>query len=110
LLYICQQTPFDVFFINAGETRETTSNIVQPDIFIVCDRNKLDNRGCIGAPDLIIEILSPSTEKRDKTEKFRLYQTHGVLEYWTIDPSAQTVDRFILAQKTGNFLAKIEGF
>lgn len=95
--------PFDVRLPKEGETKETVSNIVQPDIFVVCDKNKLDRRGCFGSPDLIIEILSPSTSKRDKTEKFNLYQEHGVLEYWVVDALHQTIDRFSLDKNTGKY-------
>lgn len=95
--------PFDVRLPKEGETKSTVSNVVQPDIFVVCDKNKLDRRGCFGNPDLIIEILSPSTSKRDMTEKFNLYQEHGVLEYWIVDPSNQMIDRFSLNKDTGKY-------
>ena len=95
--------PFDVRLPKKGETKATVSTVVQPDIFIVCDKSKLDNKGCFGSPDLIIEILSPATGKRDKTEKFNLYQEHGVLEYWLADPANQTIDRFALDQETGKY-------
>jgi len=58
---------------------------VLPDIVVVCDKAKLDKRGCNGAPDLIIEILSPSTASYDRIAKFRLYQKAGVREYWIVD-------------------------
>jgi len=58
---------------------------------VVCDKVKLDLRGCNGAPDLIIEILSPSTAKHDTLLKFNLYQKHGVKEYWLVHPNDQTV-------------------
>lgn len=92
--------PFDVRFI---ETKDTVADdyidtVVQPDIVVVCDPEKLDDRGCKGSPDLIIEILSPSTSKMDMTVKFDLYQRFGVKEYWIIHPSEQTLMVFKLQQ------------
>jgi Uma2 family endonuclease len=95
--------PFDVRLPKEGETKETASNVVQPDIVVVCDKNKLDKRGCVGSPDLVIEILSLSTSKRDMKEKFNLYQEHGVLEYWIVDPASQTIDRFSLDKDTDKY-------
>ena len=63
---------------------------------MVCDKSKLDERGCNGAPDLIIEILSPSTAARDMKDKFELYQRFGVKEYWLVHPNDQTVMVFKL--------------
>jgi len=83
--------PFDVRLPEADETVDETTNVVQPDITVVCDRDKLDDAGCVGAPNLIIEILSPSTTKKDQMEKFFLYERHGVKEYWIVDPLAQVV-------------------
>ena len=95
--------PFDVCLAKEGETRETISNVVQPDILVVCDKGKLKRRGCFGAPDLIIEILSPSTSKRDISIKFNLYQEHAVLEYWVVDPHHQRIDRFSFDKDTGKY-------
>ena len=65
--------------------------VVQPDICIVCDETKLDNRGCIGAPDWIIEILSPATAQKDFRENYDVYEHAGVREYWLIHPHEQTI-------------------
>ena len=62
----------------------------------MCDSNKLDDAGCIGAPDLIVEILSQSTAKKDKTNKFELYEECGVKEYWIVSPTDQYVELFVL--------------
>ena len=70
--------------------------VVQPDIFIVCDLSKITMEGCVGSPDLIIEILSPSTSKRDRTIKLRLYEQAGVPEYWIVDPFNRYVTVYIL--------------
>ena len=58
---------------------------------MVCDSDKLDDHGCKGAPDLIIEILSPSTQRHDRLVKLGLYQRAGVREYWTVNPEDKTV-------------------
>jgi Uma2 family endonuclease len=86
--------PYDVFLLKDGETKKTASNIVQPDIAVVCDKNKRNIEGCVGTPDLIVEILSPSTGSMDRVKKLNLYQEYSVLEYWIVDPHAQTIERF----------------
>lgn len=88
--------PFDVRLPLKGEEDKRTGNVVQPDIVVVCDSSKLDDRGCTGAPDLIIEILSPSTAKKDMVAKFNLYEQAGVKEYWLVHPTDHTVMVFKL--------------
>ncbi len=80
--------PFDVRLpLSPGRKEaEEIETVVQPDISVICDRSKLDDRGCLGAPDWIIEILSPSTSDKDRKIKFGLYEEAGVREYWIIDP------------------------
>lgn len=90
--------PFDVRLPKADEEDEDIQTVVQPDILVVCDRNKLDEKGCRGAPDLIIEIVSPYTASRDMKEKFSLYERHGVREYWLVYPIEKTVMVFILGE------------
>lgn len=75
--------PFDV--------RLSQYNIVVPDISIICDRNKLDDRGCNGAPDLVMEIVSPSSKSNDYIKKLNLYLDYGVKEYWIINPLNKTI-------------------
>jgi Uma2 family endonuclease len=91
--------PFDV---RLSEQQKASDNyietVVQPDILVVCDKTKLDERGCNGAPDFIIEISSPSTGKNDLTVKYDLYQRHGVKEYWIIHPDEKTVMVFKIAE------------
>jgi Uma2 family endonuclease len=70
--------------------------VVQPDICVICDLSKLDDKGCIGAPDLIVEVLSPSTLKYDWNYKFNLYEAAGVTEYWIVDPKTKTANVFLL--------------
>jgi Uma2 family endonuclease len=76
--------PFDVRLPIESANKGTT--VVQPDLCIICDESKLDKRGCNGAPDLIVEIVSQSNSKHDVKTKFELYQEAGVLEYWIIEP------------------------
>jgi Uma2 family endonuclease len=87
--------PFDVRFPK-GEGDENTFTVVQPDICVICDPKILDDRGCAGAPDLIIEILSPATAKKDVKDKFELYEESGVKEYWIVSPENHIVDVFEL--------------
>jgi len=97
--------PFDVRLPMNGEIADDKIyNVVQPDICVVCDPAKLDDRGCIGAPDLIAEVVSPSTSKRDMNEKFFLYEKVGVSEYWIIHPENKEVTVFIL-QSDGKYNA-----
>ena len=84
--------PFGVrLFEKDGDSPENVDTMVEPDISVICDRDKLDRHGCKGAPDLIVEILSPSTQRRDRLIKLELYQRAGVREYWLVGPEEQTV-------------------
>ena len=81
-------SPCDVCLTGLGDEDDT---VVQPDILIVCDESKLDKKRCNGAPDMVIEILSPSTSKHDLFIKLEKYQNAGVREYWIVDPDAKSV-------------------
>lgn len=95
--------PFGVrLFEEDGDCPEDVDTMVEPDISVVCDPGKLDDHGCKGAPDLIIEILSPSTRRHDRMTKFNLYQRAGVREYWIVDPEYKSVQVF--AQDGGGSL------
>ncbi|MBI4778089.1 Uma2 family endonuclease [Candidatus Desantisbacteria bacterium] len=83
----------DMAYLAADEEIET---VVQPDIVVVCDRDKLDDRGCKGAPDIVIEILSPWTAKKDLRTKYNLYERHRVVQYWIVDPEMEEVTIFKL--------------
>ncbi len=78
--------PFDVRLPQTDEADELIQDVVQPDIVVVCDPDKLDKRGCRGAPDWIIEIVSPATAPKDHIEKLALYERNGVKEYWIVYP------------------------
>ena len=88
--------PFGVrLFEQDGDRPENVDTMVEPDISVVCDRDKLDGKGCKGAPDMVIEILSPSTHRHDRITKYNLYQRAGVREYWIVEPETQTVQVFL---------------
>ncbi|MFJ1435148.1 Uma2 family endonuclease [Capnocytophaga canimorsus] len=82
--------PFDVRIPKQSLEDKDIFSVVQPDLCIICDLSKLDERGCIGAPDLVVEILSPSNSKKEMKEKFQLYEESGVKEYWIIDPNQES--------------------
>ena len=95
--------PFDVRLPLHGSTEDgKIYDVVQPDVCVVCDMSKLDDKGCIGAPDLVVEVLSPSTMKYDWHYKFNLYEAAGVREYWVVDPKEEIVTIFLL-QPTGKY-------
>ncbi|MCH6200318.1 Uma2 family endonuclease [Aquiflexum sp. LQ15W] len=83
--------PFDVRLPIKSKKNEDIFTVVQPDICVVCDRSKLDEAGCIGAPDLIIEILSPGSNRKELKYKYEVYEESGVKEYWVIQPTEQTL-------------------
>jgi Uma2 family endonuclease len=96
---VCQLyfAPFDVRLPDfAGQDDNDVPTVVQPDIVVICDEKKLDDRGCRGAPDLVVEILSPSTSRKDIGVKFSLYERHGVQEYWVIHPGEDSLMIFTL--------------
>lgn len=76
-------------------------NYVEPDIMVVCDRDKLDNKGCHGAPDWVVEVVSPSNKYMDYVRKLALYQSAGVREYWIVDSMKETVTVYDLEHKGG---------
>lgn len=92
--------PFDVrLFEKEGDNPDDIDTVVEPDITVVCDRSKIDSHGCKGAPDLIVEILSPSSLRTDRLVKLRLYQRAGVREYWIVDPENRTVQVLLTDHK-----------
>ena len=96
----CQvfSAPFDVRFPkNKTEVADIAINdVVQPDICVICDVSKLDTRGCLGAPDLIVEILSLRTNKKDLNDKKNLYEKNQVQEYWVVHPTDGTLLQYSL--------------
>lgn len=73
-----------------------TDNYVEPDLIVVCDRDKVDEKGCHGGPDLAVEIVSPSSKRMDYAIKLFKYRTYGVREYWIVDPEKKRVQVYDL--------------
>jgi Uma2 family endonuclease len=92
--------PFDVRLPIKSAKKHTT--VVQPDLCIICDESKLDKRGCDGAPDLIVEIISPNNSKHDLHTKFNLYQEAEVKEYWLVEPEERMI--LIYSLKEGEYV------
>jgi Uma2 family endonuclease len=101
--------PFDVRL--PLPTHRITDNkidtVVQPDLCVICDQSKLDERGCIGAPELIIEILSLGNSKKEMKAKFDLYENAGVQEYWVIDPEHNLAFCYYLDEKTHKYIPSL---
>jgi Uma2 family endonuclease len=91
-------SPSDVRFLQKSKSTDDKEiyTVVQPDIYVVCDLKKMDDKGCVGAPDLVIEILSISNLKHDIETKFKLYEENGVPEYWLVFPNDETIQVFDL--------------
>ena len=87
--------PVDVLLPRPGQEDDDADCVVEPDIVVVCDRSKILERYIRGAPDLVVEILSPSTSKKDLHEKYALYERSGVREYWVVEPRAEWINRYV---------------
>ncbi len=81
--------------------------VVQPDLCVVCDQSKLDEKGCIGAPELVVEILSLGNSKKEMKAKFELYENAGVPEYWVIDPEHNLAFCYYLDEKTQKYIPSL---
>lgn len=94
-LYIA---PFDVRLVNYKESSadKKIMSVVQPDLCVICDRTKIDEKGCLGSPDLVVEILSSGNSKKEMDLKFDLYQENKILEYWIVDPFQKTILVYVL--------------
>jgi Uma2 family endonuclease len=92
--------PFDVRLPKADEIDNHVDTVVQPDLVVICDRAKLDDKGCRGAPDWVVEVLSPSTAGHDQILKRALYQRVGVREYWLVHPADRIVTIYTLKEGT----------
>jgi len=92
--------PFDVRLFDKKKSKldQEIYTVVQPDLCVICDEAKIDERGAIGAPDLVIEILSPGNSDKEMKYKFDLYEEAGVLEYWIVNPADKTVFIFVLKE------------
>lgn len=94
--------PFDVRLPVSSKPGKVDT-VVQPDLCVICDKHKLDKQGCNGAPDLVVEILSPGNPAREIREKFDLYQASGVKEYWLVQPPMDSVVIYVLNDE-GKFI------
>ncbi|OIP89749.1 MAG: hypothetical protein AUK55_13995 [Syntrophobacteraceae bacterium CG2_30_61_12] len=99
--------PFEVRFPDADEADHKIRTVVQPDLAVICDSSKLDDRGCRGAPDWIIEIVSPSTASQDYIRKLALYEKYGVREYWIVHPTDRIAMVYTMAEDGRYGRAKI---
>ena len=88
--------PLDVRLPEGGQSEMDITTVVQPDLTVICDPAKLDEKGCLGRPDLILEIISPSTAAHDYIRKLTLYERRQVPEYWIVHPIDKTVMVFQL--------------
>ncbi|MFC0345420.1 Uma2 family endonuclease [Epilithonimonas hispanica] len=93
--------PFDVRLPNKNGEILT---VVQPDLCVICDRKKIDDKGCLGAPDLVIEILSPGNSKKEMNLKFSLYEESGIPEYWVVDSSEKFI--LIYSLENGEYISR----
>lgn len=92
--------PFDVRLPRFSQKKnKDVVTVVQPDLCVICDPSKLDDRGCIGAPDIVVEIISPGNSKREMKDKFVLYEESGVLEYWIVSPIEKSIQVFRLNEQ-----------
>lgn len=96
--------PFDVRLPQRSKQDKDIVTVVQPDICVICDASKLDDKGCIGAPDIIIEILSPSNSKKELANKYDVYEEAGVKEYWLFANEIKACFQYIL-NKEGRYFA-----
>lgn len=91
--------PFDVRLAKRTQSDQEVFTVVQPDVVVVCDENKLDKRGCIGAPDIVVEILSPGNNKKELVNKYEVYEEAGVREYWIVSPAEKTFFKYVLDEQ-----------
>lgn len=95
--------PFDVLIPRKSKDDKDIITVLQPDLCVVCDASKVEERGCIGAPDIVIEILSPANNKKELKYKHEIYEEAGVKEYWVVDPREKGVQIYL--NNNGKLLA-----
>ncbi len=98
--------PFDVRLPRKSKDDKQIITVVQPDICVICDAAKLDDKGCLGAPDIIIEILSPGNNKKELANKYEAYEEAGVKEYWLIAAGERACFQYVLNAEGRYFAAK----
>ncbi len=98
--------PFDVRLVSTETSDKKVKNVVQPDVCVICDLTKMaDPRSCLGAPEIVVEILSPGNNKKELKIKYDLYEEFGVKEYWIVYPDEQSMIRYIL-NENGKFVTE----
>ena len=95
--------PFDVRLPIKGKTNEEILTVVEPDLCVICDLDKIEYSGCLGAPDLVVEILSPGNTKKEMKYKYEVYEEAGVREYWAVHPNDKSVIKYVL-DTNGQFI------
>ena len=98
--------PFDVRLYDRKKSIVANIDIysvVQPDLCVICDKTKIDSKGCLGSPDWVIEILSRGNSKKEMQLKYQLYQESGVKEYWLVYPGEKAVHQFVLDENTEKY-------
>ncbi|MBX2905148.1 MAG: Uma2 family endonuclease [Taibaiella sp.] len=88
--------PFDVRLPRRSKDDQDIITVVQPDICVICDASKLDDRGCLGAPDIVVEILSPGNNAKELKNKYDIYEESGVKEYWVVSAQDETFTKHTL--------------
>lgn len=97
-------SPFDVRFPYKSKDDVDIITVIQPDVCVVCDNSKIDKRGCTGAPDIIVEVLSPGNNNKELDNKFKVYEEFGVREYWIVYPAERSLLKYAL-NDDGAFIA-----
>ncbi|MCC5928522.1 MAG: Uma2 family endonuclease [Cyclobacteriaceae bacterium] len=87
--------PFDVRLPDKGPLDEDIVTVVQPDLCVICDLSKLDEKGCLGAPDIVVEILSAGNNRKELKDKYELYESAGIREYWIVSPENKSLLQYI---------------
>ena len=91
--------PFDVVLVGENQDAKESKNIVQPDISVICDKNKLTDKGCTGSPDMIVEIISQYNPRNDYIRKLNLYEQFKVKEYWIVNPMKKNILVYTLTEE-----------
>lgn len=102
--------PFDVRLTRKSKDNQELTTVVQPDICVICDRSKIDEKGCLGAPDIVVEILSPGNNKKELQNKYEVYEENGVQEYWIVSPQDKTFLKYTLDNNGSYFPSKLLTF
>ena len=92
------EAPFDVRIPRKSKSDKNIITVLQPDVCVICDLTKLDNQGCLGAPEIVVEVLSPGNNAKELKKKYEVYEEAGVLEYWLVSPQDQWMRVYTLVE------------